>query len=112
MVELDIRSFLSFSQIVSSPGQIASLFSPQPRTVLYTTQHVSSYGVFQNQILNYADVSDSWTRTGKWALTSEDEVSWGRTTVINEENGILLGISGCKGITLISGTHQNMMWQC
>jgi len=112
LVELDIRSFLSFSQVIRSPGRIQSLFSPQPHNVLYTTQHGSSSDTFRNQVLNYADVSDSWTRTGKWSQSTKNDTWWGPATVIQEDEDILFGISGCEGVDLISGTNQNMMWNC
>ena len=112
LVELDIRSFLSFSQVIPSPGRIQSLFSPQLHNVLYTTQHGSSSDTFRNQVLNYADVSDSWTRTGKWSQSTKNDALWGPATVIQEEEGVLLAISGCEGVDLISGTNQNMMWNC
>lgn len=112
LVELDIRSFMSFSQIIRSPGRIQSLFSPQPHNVLYTTQHGSTSDSYRNHILNYADVSDSWTRTGKWSESTRNETWWGPAAILQKDEEVLLGVSRVDGVDLITGSNQNMMWNC
>ena len=110
LFECDYRGCSPVSVLSTSDGTVHSLFSPFPQSLFYTMQMKHFQGGY---VASLADVSDSWTQTGKLKVKWEDQEAWGMATGgLSDRNDMWMGIAHTSGVDVVYGREHKMLWDC
>ena len=110
LFECDYRGCSPVSILSTSDGTIHSLFSPFPQSLFYTMQMKHFQGGY---VASLADVSDSWTQTGRMKVKWEDQEAWGVATAgLSNCNDMWMGIAHTSGVDVVCGRERKMLWDC